>query len=365
MSSFALYEKAAAKIESLADLQEAVFNITDGTVNEVCDAICASEWICDQSHATELMRTIMATAYTDSAKIPPVCTLLVTLKSREQEIANLHFIRDAFMQDDQHDQNYWYLWLLLFEAGYVNQDFLRSHAAKAGERCLHFYFAPELGYTQQMCVPLFNTVSFELKAAGRSFYPAHTLEEFAADDWKLHKQYRKNPHNDNEIAVMIRNDDVDSFQKIYTERGMSSSDLLPYCFYSPDDARFARTSVLDYAAKCGSLKCFKFMLMDEQALDESTLRCAIRGGNTEMVRILEERQVEFKSWMSVDACRWLHMELFEWIVKEKNMKFIFPTFFTPMRILEIVIKDEIELDETGDREELLTKWMTATFPWMQ
>lgn len=47
--------------------------------------------------------------------------------------------------------------------------------------------------------------------------------------------------------------------------------------------------MINYSAEWGSLKCFKYLFLNDADIDDSTFSLAIFGGNTEIIRILDQK----------------------------------------------------------------------------
>lgn len=88
-----------------------------------------------------------------------------------------------------------------------------------------------------------------------------------------------------EIALSLRHDDVDKFQNIIS---MSNIDILtsviPYNIYE-FYVKNGETNYLDYAAAYGSIKCFKYLLLNHAVMSMYTKSYAIHGGNNEIIQI--------------------------------------------------------------------------------
>ena len=54
-------------------------------------------------------------------------------------------------------------------------------------------------------------------------------------------------------------------------------------------------SFIDYAAACGSIKCFKYLFLNDTPFNYITLAYSIQGGNIEIVRILYQNKDRFRA----------------------------------------------------------------------
>ena len=105
--------------------------------------------------------------------------------------------------------------------------------------------------------------------------------------------------NGDEIAKILRNDDIDSFQsivsknpKFLTNEKIKSNIFEP--FFCQD------MNYLNYAAAYGSIKCFKYMLLNECEIDEFTFEMAVYGGNNELIRIVDNEKFDYDRRMKTN-----------------------------------------------------------------
>lgn len=95
-----------------------------------------------------------------------------------------------------------------------------------------------------------------------------------------------------EIALSLRHDDVDKFQNITS---MSNIDILtsviPYNIYE-FYVKNGETNYLDYAAAYGSIRCFKYLLLNHAVMSIYTKSYAIHGGNNEIIQIAHQQIAE-------------------------------------------------------------------------
>lgn len=98
---------------------------------------------------------------------------------------------------------------------------------------------------------------------------------------------------DDELTLAILNDDVDKLQSILTNRKIEiNQDRVPFNLYEMFIFKNNNSSFINYAAECGSIKCFKYLLLNHAEIDFLTLGCAVYGGNTEIIRIVDQQNVE-------------------------------------------------------------------------
>ena len=89
------------------------------------------------------------------------------------------------------------------------------------------------------------------------------------------------------IGKAIVNDNVYSFSKNFSWREcISIKTLLAVRKFTP----------LQMCAYLGSIKCFKFAVMNEQEPDAETIKCVVAGGNEEIARIIINKGIIFSNY---------------------------------------------------------------------
>lgn len=108
-------------------------------------------------------------------------------------------------------------------------------------------------------------------------------------------QFEKNRHegeNENEICRLIRNDSLDDFISYVNVQKISDKKIPFSIFESNQYLLKNEPSLIEYAAFFGSLKIFKYLLVNNSLLDYPLWEYAIHGRNTEIIHLLEEKELE-------------------------------------------------------------------------
>jgi hypothetical protein len=110
---------------------------------------------------------------------------------------------------------------------------------------------------------------------------------------------------------------------------------------------------IEIAALFGSVKCFKYLMMNGDELNDDTCRFAIAGGNTEIIHLCEQKRLQFRDCLYVAVC-YHRYELFEWLDDHFYFKDIPITTYLnllaePLFYLYAEPGQEIEIEDiTGD-----------------
>ena len=92
------------------------------------------------------------------------------------------------------------------------------------------------------------------------------------------------------LEYIIVNDDIEGFQeRLKKEESFNYDQEINLKDYFFAYLYPTKLSLLDFAALNGSIKIFKFLLMNNQNLSDNTCEMAVAGGNQEIIKLLEEK----------------------------------------------------------------------------
>ena len=153
-----------------------------------------------------------------------------------------------------------------------------------------------------------------------------------------YKRMRDNYEPDDELTNAIRKDDVDTVQKLLSksEASLNKSNV-PFNIFETYILN-GETKYINYAAVYGSIKCFKYFLLNHYEIDSTTFAHAVMGGNIEIIKIVYQnepsensnvvvdfnvRQINLKQYFSgkinqiMPAIMKHRNDLFDWIFEQK------------------------------------------------
>lgn len=91
--------------------------------------------------------------------------------------------------------------------------------------------------------------------------------------------------------MAIKNDDVDNLQTIITTTPeFDINQRVPKTVFEPNPNANSDYCLIEYCALFGSIKCFKFLLLQQARLPFMVHKSAIIGGNVEIIHIIEQQQ---------------------------------------------------------------------------
>ena len=99
------------------------------------------------------------------------------------------------------------------------------------------------------------------------------------------------------VGRAIFDDDVDSLIEILsTQTKEESRKMINIYEFSQVFEDVDEASPLECAALFGSAKCFKYLMMSEEEVSKETCYYAIAGGNSEIVRLCEQKGISFEGY---------------------------------------------------------------------
>lgn len=138
---------------------------------------------------------------------------------------------------------------------------------------------------------------FSKEMLDNHFYHENQEPDLAKIVSELDKDYdqlRQSGMNTNNVAQMIQNDDIVQFQDFISHTNTNVNSTVPRSIYETNrfllQERFAPTYI-EYAAFCGSMKIFKYLLLNKARIQFIGPRYAISGGNLDIIHILEDIKV--------------------------------------------------------------------------
>lgn len=148
------------------------------------------------------------------------------------------------------------------------------------------------------------------------------IDEYSANDWEKHHQLINKGINPDPFAEIIFNDDVESLKDLIIRLERNPNTILQPSIY--DILSFDNPiNLIEYAALCGSLKCFKFLLLNGGVMKNGIGYYAISGGNVEIIHICEQKG--FKHKFADDlylTIKYHNLELFKWVLQNEPSEIV-------------------------------------------
>ncbi|OHT07567.1 hypothetical protein TRFO_05212 [Tritrichomonas foetus] len=138
------------------------------------------------------------------------------------------------------------------------------------------------------------------------------ISKFYKNDWELHREITNCGRSQNKLASMIRNDDINDFQQEIFSASMTQQ--IPYSIFERSNFLNKSPYLIEYAAYFGSMKIFKFLLLNTNKLFNS-LKFAIIGNNIEIVRICHQNNCDLIKGLKT-SIKYHRYEIFDWIFSQ-------------------------------------------------
>ncbi|KAK8892562.1 hypothetical protein M9Y10_029795 [Tritrichomonas musculus] len=312
-------------IDSIDNLFDLLYNINNYGIQKVKFSIVQSQWSQTEENVQELAAFILQVIKTNSFLHKEIVELLIQLNEEANEEANklkilLPFIVDKLMT--QYMRNpfkshfsiidyvgkvhefptidesinagakfVFFFIFLLYKKGIISKEEiiekLKNYECK--NRNLNAFFLPEILEIKPKSINIMRNPSdnnFNTLDQNNDNF-AMIVNKYWPDKMDLYKEMLDNLEPDDELTKSLRYDDVDKLQMIITTNRINiSKAVVPYNIF--DDFN-EDINVINYAAYYGSLKCFKYLLLNDGCIDESTLYFAVYGGNVEIIKIVDQR----------------------------------------------------------------------------
>ena len=192
----------------------------------------------------------------------------------------------------------------LYQAEVFNLDEIRQKCKL--DISQYFFFAPELDIPKE---------AEEI----RSFGPVYTrLGILRRDNWQLYKELLENGYEKNTLRYALKFDDVNFLEEATKALDWTYSKRL---FPSPFEPS-STMSLLSFAARHGSMKCFNFLLEKGMKIDQEVVDSAIASGNMELFSLMRTKTNQFRRAL-VTASRYYHIDIADWLLLNTETSDVF------------------------------------------
>ena len=124
------------------------------------------------------------------------------------------------------------------------------------------------------------------------------------------------------IGKSIFEDDIDQLKELLINQiGEKNKNQIDVSFFFARESypSTTETKALNASALFGSNKCFKYLLMNGEEIEEETCMFAIAGGNLEIIHLCEQKGMKFENCLELSA-RYHRFDLFEWLENHYEFK---------------------------------------------
>lgn len=148
--------------------------------------------------------------------------------------------------------------------------------------------------------------------------PINPIFKKFLNSYRFNDYYENNERKNSSIFIKIlKKDDVDALNMSLCPNYNYDLIIEPDIFEECRIIQY-RPTLISCAAFFGSIKCFKYLLLNHASLSrrderkKSIATFAVSGGNVEIIRILEQEKIDFDDTIK-DSVIFYHFDIFEWI----------------------------------------------------
>lgn len=303
-------------IDSINELFGWLYRINELKPENVKESILKSIWCKSEENIQELVACLLQVIYSDFIYHSNICELVILLYNSADTTNNLDILMPFLVKKlmflfSQNLLNCAFIYKLykkgfilkeeLFEKLHVKPELITKdwqYSYRSSSSNAYFSFLnkpkPSISYFSNMILWFFpellelkrttidiikNIVTDDQFKFIKSYYPDHL---------ELFNQMRKSGEPQDAILKSLIHDDVYTLQLIIANGDINiNKNVIFYNIFQPF-ALFDCTTYLNHAAAYGSVKCFKYLLMNHATIDHSTFKFAVFGENFEIIRIVAQ-----------------------------------------------------------------------------
>ncbi|OHS96211.1 hypothetical protein TRFO_10162 [Tritrichomonas foetus] len=328
MVDLSLYLSAESLQEArlIADIENMLMNLQKENFLDVFNRIKTSVFITTVNRVKQLASHVIFAVSKRYMSIPLYSKLICDLydiRSEQNQLSQLH---SAFfpliIPCNVDSRTLYFLYFCAVGSLFTDVDIvdvLRDSLKKEPDQItelltLFCFFAPEV---EEYDKPLFSKfIKAVIKEAGQPFCHSYVkqfgseLHDLCVDNWSLLKSRREAMKSGDKIIDSLFSDSVDEFQTIVSHSAhFDLNQNINESIFSPPHM-FSKT-LIQFAARCGSVKCFKYLLLNRADL-RGTVDSAIIGGSNEIVRILKQHNCDFTGSLAA-AAKAHRNAIFHWL----------------------------------------------------
>ena len=124
------------------------------------------------------------------------------------------------------------------------------------------------------------------------------------------------------IGRAIFDDNLELFQQLLADNSdEGKNQVFDIELFSPFNFYFNRKEVnrMELAALFGSIKCFKYLMINGDEINEETCKFAVAGGNFEIIHLCEQKGLQFRDCLYFSSL-YHRFEIFEWLNTHFNYR---------------------------------------------
>lgn len=341
--------KARESAKLYIELQHLLMGICMDDFESTKSFLSQSVFIKSREGGEILARNIFFAARFRAMKIELLSELVLFIHKATNNDNFKNFLMDLFFEPSFHDEfsyketwRYCFLYHCLQKNVYSQEEVVdriknfESSSAHYGQaQIIRAWFLPEIEkidkelYSYYLCENMVFNGSEENET--RVFDVLNTqnlVEPLIQDDFLLLKRCREFGYTvDNELIAILINDDVNSLQKLTAMPDFDIDQIIEPSLFSRSAILQDSSTPIAFSAAFGSVECFKFLLLNKASLEFETWNdvsttlasFAVAGGNTEIVRLVEQENCSFDSAIYVSV-QYHQNSIFYWLYQKLSFE---------------------------------------------
>ncbi|KAK8840572.1 hypothetical protein M9Y10_030782 [Tritrichomonas musculus] len=298
-------------IDEINEIFHQLYHINEISVESVKDSIIESSFSYGEENVQELAAFILHVIHTKYFLHSYLIDLLITLNEAADEENDLNIllpflVKQLMIQIGKNKLNCSFIYLL-HKKGIISKEeivnkiilvdvFLKNsneqpevsdtfnHQHHSNIVC---WFFPELIKLKQ--IETSQLMNF-LQPKTRTF-----ISKFLPDKIEEFEKMRDSGEPNDLITKAILHDDVDLLQLVISKNNIDISNNKNRIPFNIFESFITDSNYLNYSAAYGSIKCFKYLLLNHAELTSSSLGFAILGGNTEIIVTVDQNSKKQKN----------------------------------------------------------------------
>lgn len=126
-----------------------------------------------------------------------------------------------------------------------------------------------------------------------------------------------------QIQIIIERDDIERLKILFASPNFNKNKEMKFLVSPLIDVSYMYP--IEFAAYCGSVKCFRFLYINDAILvpfsGNDIFNSAVAGGNIEIIQILEQAKIKPKRTSLHFAIRFHRVEIFDWLLERFSIDF--------------------------------------------
>ncbi|KAK8883824.1 hypothetical protein M9Y10_042923 [Tritrichomonas musculus] len=319
-------------IEKIDGIFDPLFHIKENTIDSTFSEVIGTKFSKSEEYVNELASIIVTIAQTKADLQDSLIDLMVKLNEEGPDNMKslLHFVvsKSMFlftkrMDSAEADLIYPFVYRM-YKRNLIPKDQIIFKINESHNKLHNFcisWFLPEVLEADSYYIKNYHDEDQGKVMKSYDYLIKYKNEMFFTKDLINMSEYfemRDKNENDDDIARVIKNDDINQLQALVSNNpDMILDGTIKSNIFEPFKVR--RINYLNYAAFNGSINCFKYLLLNKVEIDELTYELSIIGGNFEIVRIVNN--AKDNDYSSIDfvlsglkqAIKYHQDELFDWI----------------------------------------------------